>query len=46
MLYHVTNNFNCICDSCFDEFEQWELFPPAFITALPPGECELCGGAS
>jgi len=30
-LYHVTNNFNCICEDCLDDFDFDTLYQPAFV---------------
>lgn len=40
-LYHVTNNFNCICEDCLDDIDT--LNRPAFKAVVDGGTCELCG---
>lgn len=45
-LYHVTNNYNCICELCLEDVDLDKCYQPAFKAVVDGGTCESCGYTS
>ena len=41
--YNITNNYNCICESCLEDIRDGEMYEPAHFYIINYGDCEDCG---